>query len=33
LSLPAAGYLLLDNVASLARGVSGAPEISASVRV
>lgn len=28
LSLPAAGYLLLDNVASLARGVSGSPEIS-----
>jgi len=28
LSLPAAGYLLLDNVASLARGVSGTPEIS-----
>ncbi|MCC4115044.1 permease-like cell division protein FtsX [Aromatoleum toluclasticum] len=28
LSLPAAGYLLIDNVASLARGVSGAPEIS-----
>ncbi len=28
LSLPAGGYLLLDNVASLARGISGAPEIS-----
>jgi len=28
LSLPAGGYLLLDNVASLARGVSGTPEIS-----
>ena len=28
LSLPAAGYLLLDNVATLARGVSGTPEIS-----
>lgn len=28
LSLPAAGHLLLDNVASLARGVSGAPELS-----
>lgn len=28
LSLPAAGYLLLDNIASLARGVSGTPEIS-----
>ncbi|NMG43576.1 FtsX-like permease family protein [Aromatoleum toluvorans] len=28
LSLPAAGYLLIDNVASLARGVSGTPEIS-----
>lgn len=28
LSLPGGGYLLLDNVASLARGVSGAPEIS-----
>lgn len=28
LSLPAAGYLLLDNVASLARGVSGSPEVS-----
>ncbi|MDX5363731.1 MAG: permease-like cell division protein FtsX [Pseudazoarcus pumilus] len=28
LSLPAAGYLLLDNVASLARGVSGSPELS-----
>lgn len=28
LSLPAAGYLVLDNVASLARGVSGTPEIS-----
>jgi cell division transport system permease protein len=28
LSLPAAGYLLLDNVAVLARGVSGTPEIS-----
>jgi cell division transport system permease protein len=28
LSLPAGGYLLLDNVASLARGVSGSPEIS-----
>ncbi|HRP95394.1 MAG TPA: permease-like cell division protein FtsX [Rhodocyclaceae bacterium] len=28
LSLPAAGYVLLDNVAMLARGVSGTPEIS-----
>lgn len=28
LSLPAAGYLLLENMASLARGVSGTPEIS-----
>ncbi|MFN3986235.1 MAG: permease-like cell division protein FtsX [Rhodocyclaceae bacterium] len=28
LSLPAAGYVLLDNVALLARGVSGTPEIS-----
>ena len=28
LSLPGGGYLLLDNVGSLARGVSGAPEIS-----
>ena len=28
LSLPAAGYLLLDNVSTLARGVSGTPEIS-----
>lgn len=28
LSLPAGGYLLLDNVATLARGVSGTPEIS-----
>lgn len=28
LSLPAAGHLLLDNIASLARGVSGSPEIS-----
>lgn len=28
LSLPAAGYILLDNMASLARGVSGTPEIS-----
>ncbi len=28
LSLPAAGYVLLDNVAALARGVSGTPEIS-----
>ncbi|QDF95898.1 cell division protein FtsX [Azoarcus sp. DD4] len=28
LSLPAGGYLLLDNVASLVRGVSGTPEIS-----
>jgi cell division transport system permease protein len=28
LSLPAAGYVLLDNVAALARGVSGSPEIS-----
>ncbi|MBI1905787.1 MAG: ABC transporter permease [Rhodocyclales bacterium] len=28
LSLPAAGYLLLDNIGSLARGVSGTPEIS-----
>lgn len=28
LSLPSAGYLLLDNVATLARGVSGTPEIS-----
>ncbi|MBR0568275.1 permease-like cell division protein FtsX [Azoarcus sp. L1K30] len=28
LSLPAGGYLLLDNVASMARGVSGTPEIS-----
>ncbi|CAM5372338.1 MULTISPECIES: permease-like cell division protein FtsX [unclassified Thauera] len=28
LSLPGGGYLLLDNVSSLARGVSGAPEIS-----
>jgi cell division transport system permease protein len=28
LSLPAGGYLVLDNVAGLARGVSGAPEIS-----
>ncbi|THF63785.1 ABC transporter permease [Pseudothauera nasutitermitis] len=28
LSLPAGGYLLIDNVAGLARGVSGAPEIS-----
>lgn len=28
LALPACGYLLLDNVARLARGVSGAPEIS-----
>ena len=28
LSLPGGGYLLLDNVASLARGVSGSPEIS-----
>lgn len=28
LSLPAAGFVLLDNVAMLARGVSGTPEIS-----
>lgn len=28
LSLPGGGYLLLDNLASLARGVSGTPEIS-----
>ena len=28
LSLPGGGYLLLDNVGSLARGVSGTPEIS-----
>lgn len=28
LSLPAGGYLFLDNLASLARGVSGTPEIS-----
>ncbi|MGD9869855.1 MAG: permease-like cell division protein FtsX [Thauera sp.] len=28
LSLPGGGYLLLDNVSSLVRGVSGAPEIS-----
>ncbi len=28
LSLPGGGYLLLDNAASLARGVSGTPEIS-----
>lgn len=28
LSLPAAGFVLLDNVATLARGVSGTPEIS-----
>lgn len=28
LSLPAGGYLLLDNVATLVRGVSGTPEIS-----
>ncbi|MBN8442240.1 MAG: ABC transporter permease [Thauera sp.] len=28
LSLPGGGYLLLDNVSSLLRGVSGAPEIS-----
>ena len=28
LSLPGGGYLLLDNVATLARGVSGTPEIS-----
>ncbi len=28
LSLPAAGYLLLENLATLARGVSGTPEIS-----
>lgn len=28
LSLPAAGYLLLDNIGGLARGVSGTPEIS-----
>ena len=28
LSLPGGGYLLLDNVAALARGVSGTPEIS-----
>lgn len=28
LSLPAGGYLLLDNVAALVRGVSGTPEIS-----
>ncbi|THF61216.1 permease-like cell division protein FtsX [Pseudothauera rhizosphaerae] len=28
LSLPAGGYLLLDNVAGLAKGFSGAPEIS-----
>lgn len=28
LSLPGGGYLLLDNVSSLARGVSGTPEIS-----
>ncbi len=28
LSLPAAGYILLDNVSMLARGVSGTPEIS-----
>lgn len=28
LSLPAAGYVLLDNIAMLARGVSGTPEIS-----
>ena len=32
LSLPAAGYLLLDNVATLARGVSGTPEISIFMR-
>jgi cell division transport system permease protein len=28
LALPAGGYILLDNVATLARGVSGTPEIS-----
>ena len=28
LSLPGGGYLLLDNLGSLARGVSGTPEIS-----
>lgn len=28
LSLPAAGYVLLDNLATVARGVSGTPEIS-----
>jgi cell division transport system permease protein len=28
LALPAGGFLLLDNIASLARGVSGTPEIS-----
>jgi cell division transport system permease protein len=28
LALPAGGYILLDNIASLARGVSGTPEIS-----
>ena len=28
LSLPAGGHLVLDNIASLARGVSGSPEIS-----
>ncbi|MDR0716355.1 MAG: permease-like cell division protein FtsX [Azoarcus sp.] len=28
LALPAGGYILLDNVAALARGVSGTPEIS-----
>ncbi|MDR2881430.1 MAG: permease-like cell division protein FtsX [Azoarcus sp.] len=28
LALPAGGYVLLDNVSALARGVSGAPEIS-----
>ena len=28
LSLPGGGYLLLDNVSSLVRGVSGTPEIS-----
>ncbi|MGQ5488805.1 permease-like cell division protein FtsX [Thauera sp. ZXT1-4] len=33
LSLPGGGYLLLDNVASLVRGVSGSPEISVFLEV
>src|SRR5690606_2620889 len=32
LSLPAGGQLVIDNIASLARGVSGSPEISIFLR-